>query len=58
MKHSAIYLLTAVAFAAPLFAAGCTDRSAENAGEAVDEAVEDTGEAIENAGDEVKDATD
>lgn len=52
MKRSATSLLVASAFAALLFAAGCSDDGpAEEAGESIDETVEE-------AGDEIEDATD
>jgi len=51
MKRNTGYLLTAAAFAALLFASGCSDNGAEEAGESVDEAVEDAGDEIEEATD-------
>lgn len=52
MKRSGRPLLTAAAFAALLFAAGCSDDGpAEEAGETVDETVEDAGDKVEEATD-------
>lgn len=53
MKRKPISLLTAAAFAALLFASGCSDDdgAAEEAGESVDEAVEEAGDEVEEATD-------
>lgn len=53
MKRKTLPVLTAAAFAALLFTAGCSDDdgAAEEAGESVDEAVEETGDAVEDATD-------
>ncbi|MEQ8819960.1 MAG: hypothetical protein RLY93_06920 [Sumerlaeia bacterium] len=54
LKQSVLACALAVPFA--LFAIGCQDGSAEEAGENIDEAAEDVGEAAEDAAEGIEDA--